>query len=159
MIREAIECIQSTRARYNGEKRNPWDEAECGHHYARAMSSWSAFVALSGFRYHGPDAAVIAVPRVGPEPFQCFWSTATGWGTFALASPAGGATRFTLRVLSGKLPCRSCEVKAGGGATSASLNGKAVAHEIARRNQRVVFRFRDPFTVEESGELQIEVRA
>ena len=159
MIREAIECIQSTRARYDGEKRNPWDEAECGHHYARAMSSWSAFVALSGFRYHGPDAAVIAVPRIGPERFQCFWSTATGWGTFALGPQKGGATRFTLRVLSGKLPCRSCEIKAGSGTTSASLNGKAVSHEIEHRKQRVVFRFHEPLTIEEKGEMQLEVRA
>ena len=159
MIREAIECIQSTRARYDGEKRNPWDEAECGHHYARAMSSWSAFVALSGFRYHGPDGAVIAFPRVGSGRFQCFWSTATGWGTFSHDPTKSQATRFTLRVLSGKLPCRSCEIKAGGGATSASLNGKAVSHEIERPNQRVVFRFHEPLTIEESGELQLEVRA
>ena len=29
------------------------EEAECGHHYARAMASWAAVLALSGFRYHG----------------------------------------------------------------------------------------------------------
>ena len=159
MIREGIECIQNTRARYDGERRNPWDEAECGHHYARAMSSWSGMVALSGFRYHGPDAAVIAVPRVAHDRFQCFWSTATGWGTFSLDQKKGEATRLTVRVLSGKLPCRSCEIKAGSGAASASLNGKAVAHEIERRNQRVVFRFHEPLTVEEKGELQLKVRA
>jgi len=158
MIREAIECIQSTRARYDGEKRNPWDEAECGHHYARAMSAWSALVALSGFRYHGPDAAVVAAPRLGPERFQCFWSTATGWGTFAI-DPKSGATGFSLRVLAGKLPCRSCEIKAGSGATSASLNGKPVAHEVERRNERAVFRFHEPLSIEENGELQLEVRA
>jgi non-lysosomal glucosylceramidase len=45
------ECIGNIRARYDGEKRNPWDEAECGHHYARAMAAWSGVLALSGFRY------------------------------------------------------------------------------------------------------------
>ena len=41
MAREGVECIANIRARYDGEKRNPWDEAECGHHYARAMAAWS----------------------------------------------------------------------------------------------------------------------
>jgi len=31
MIDEGVEYIANTRARYDGEKRNPWDEAECGH--------------------------------------------------------------------------------------------------------------------------------
>ena len=34
MVKEGVECIRNIRARYDGEKRNPWDEAECGHHYA-----------------------------------------------------------------------------------------------------------------------------
>ena len=38
MVREGVECITSIRARYDGERRNPWDEAECGSHYARAMA-------------------------------------------------------------------------------------------------------------------------
>jgi uncharacterized protein (DUF608 family) len=53
MVDQGIECIANIRRRYDGERRNPWDEAECGHHYARAMAAWSAVLALSGFRYHG----------------------------------------------------------------------------------------------------------
>ena len=56
MVREGVECIGNIRARYDGEKRNPWDEAECGHHYARAMAAWSGVLALSGFRYHGRES-------------------------------------------------------------------------------------------------------
>jgi hypothetical protein len=123
------------------------------------MSAWSGVVALSGFRYYGPGAAVIAVPRVGPERFHCFWSTATGWGTFTLEPKEGGAARFTLKVLSGKLPCRSCEIKAAGGNTTASVNGKSVAHRMERQKDRAVVRFNDPVAIEEGQELQLEVRA
>ena len=58
MVREGVEAFENSRRRYDGERRNPWDEAECGHHYARAMSAWSGVLALSGFRYHarGEDA-------------------------------------------------------------------------------------------------------
>ncbi len=41
MIDQGVESIGNIRSRYDGEKRNPWDEAECGHHYARAMASWT----------------------------------------------------------------------------------------------------------------------
>jgi hypothetical protein len=66
--------------------------------------------------------------------------------------------RFTLKVLSGKLPCRSCEIKASGRSSSASANGESVAHQIEHRKDRAVFRFPDPVTIEEGRELQLEVR-
>jgi non-lysosomal glucosylceramidase len=35
----ALTVVEAVRQRHDGERRNPWDEPECGHHYARAMSS------------------------------------------------------------------------------------------------------------------------
>ena len=78
MVEEGVECVKNVRLRYDGERRNPWDEAECGHHYARAMSSWSTVVALSGFFYDGAKSAVTAIPRLPHDRFDCFWATATG---------------------------------------------------------------------------------
>ena len=72
MVEEGVECIHNVRARYDGEKRSPWDEAECGHHYARAMASWTSFVALSGFQFDGPKASVVAVPRSSAQELQLF---------------------------------------------------------------------------------------
>jgi uncharacterized protein (DUF608 family) len=102
LAKEGIECVRNVRARYDGERRNPWNEPECGHHYARAMSSWSALLAASGFHYHGGERAVTiqAAPRT-----RCFWSTATGWGTFRVT--AGGAS---IRVDHGTLTVRSANV-------------------------------------------------
>ena len=102
MTREGIEAVHNVRARYDGERRNPWNEPECGHHYARAMSSWSTFLAASGFRYHGGEQAVVIH---GAPGFRCFWSTATGWGTFRVT--AMGAV---LRVDHGRLAVRTAAV-------------------------------------------------
>ena len=57
---------------------NPFDEAECGHHYARAMASWAAVLAMTGFRYSAVDGAIAfaATARVSTT----FWSTGYGWG-------------------------------------------------------------------------------
>ena len=43
---DGLRCISAIRDRYDGQRRNPFDEAECGHHYARAMASWAA---VAGF--------------------------------------------------------------------------------------------------------------
>ena len=93
LVSQGVECITSVRARYDGERRNPWDEPECGSHYARAMSSWSGVLALNGFRYDGPGRRVTALPRLPVSDFRSFWSTATGWGTFAY-----GPRRQSLRI-------------------------------------------------------------
>lgn len=151
MVREGLECISNIRARYDGEKRNPWDEAECGHHYARAMAAWSGVLAFSGFRYHGPKAAVIVAPLVPRERFTCFWSTATGWGTFSLF---GG---LEIKVLHGTLPCRSCELVAPGTAGGATVDGKTVPHRIERSGSRAVFQFPEPLAISAGSVLKLRI--
>ena len=42
---EAEKVVRDIRSRYDGRKRNPFDEAECGHHYARALAAWSVLKA------------------------------------------------------------------------------------------------------------------
>jgi uncharacterized protein (DUF608 family) len=150
MTREGLESITNVRARYDGEKRNPWDEPECGHHYARAMSAWSGVLALSGFRYHGARAAVTATPRVANERFTCFWSTGTGWGTFSTGLVGEG---LEIKVLHGSLPCRSCEFSGSGAA--ATIDGKAVAHRIKRAGARVVVRFEETVTIAAGSVLRV----
>ena len=43
----AERTVRNIRARYDGAKRNPFDEAECGHHYARALAAWSVYRAFA----------------------------------------------------------------------------------------------------------------
>ena len=137
MVSQGIECITNIRARYDGERRNPWDEAECGSHYARAMAAWTGVLALSGFRYDGPQRRVTAVPRLPVSNFQCFWSTATGWGTFAYG-PGGLSLR--IRLLHGQLPCRTITLVDRGHVmtTRVALDGQALRHSTERRERGVL---------------------
>ncbi|PIB37424.1 hypothetical protein BFP72_05520 [Reichenbachiella sp. 5M10] len=68
--------IKNIRDRYDGLKRNPFNEAECGHNYARAMASWGAVVALSGFQYSAVDQSMAFAPFEG----SMFWSNGSAWG-------------------------------------------------------------------------------
>ncbi len=152
MVEQGIECIENIRRRYDGERRNPWDEAECGHHYARAMASWSAIPALSGFRYHGGEQRLTIDPKVSRERFRCFWATATGWGTFELQ----GGTGFRLRVDSGRLALKTAVLPVAGAA--AAVNGQT-HHEFVPQGSKALFRFREPLVIGEGSELRIRVTA
>jgi hypothetical protein len=157
MVDEGVECVRNIRNRYDGERRNPWDEPECGHHYARAMSSWSTVIALSGFVYDGVKGSVIAVPRLAHDDFRCFWATATGWGRFSYRR-TGGGTEFTLTVLSGTLKCRSCEITAAGETAVASVGSNILANNVERRGGRMVVQLHDVLQLPAKSELRIEVR-
>ena len=99
---EGLRHIGNIRARYDGLKRNPFDEAECGHHYARAMASWGAVLAWSGFHYSGVSQTLTLAPREGKH----FWSNGYAWGTCRIKD-RGGYFRVKLRVLHGALPLRT----------------------------------------------------
>jgi len=43
----AEKVVRDIRSRYDGRKRNPFDEAECGHHYSRALAAWSVLQAYA----------------------------------------------------------------------------------------------------------------
>ncbi len=69
--------------RHDGVRRNPWNEFECGDHYARAMSSWSLLLALSGQRYDGRNSALTFRPAISPDDFRCMYTAADGYGMAA----------------------------------------------------------------------------
>lgn len=83
MVTEALTVIESIRRRHDGNRRNPWNEPACGHHYARGMASWAALLALSGFNYSAVERRLTLTPRVRRTNFRSFWSAPSGWGNFA----------------------------------------------------------------------------
>jgi uncharacterized protein (DUF608 family) len=97
-IENGLKVIEAIRKRYDGSKRNPFDEAECGHHYARAMAAWAAMLALTGFHYSAVQGAMSFAAKDGRH----FWSNGYAWGVCEQRSSAKGVT-VKLSVLGGAL--------------------------------------------------------
>jgi uncharacterized protein (DUF608 family) len=95
----ALKCISNIRDRYDGRKRSPFDEAECGHHYARAMASWAAVLAMTGFGYSGVEKSMTFAARDG----SFFWSNGYAWGTCSFKK-TNKNIQVELSVLHGQLP-------------------------------------------------------
>jgi len=103
MTEEGLSIIKGLDDRYDGARHNPFNEIECGDHYARAMASWGVLLALEDLRYDGPQKMLGFAPRVQPDAFEGFFTAAEGWGT--LAQRRKGAIQYdTVSVAYGKVP-------------------------------------------------------
>jgi hypothetical protein len=82
-VAEGLDIVRAARARYDGRVRNPFNEYECGHWYARALSSYALLQGMTGARYDAIDKVLHLEPRVAGD-FRAFLSTATGYGTIGV---------------------------------------------------------------------------
>lgn len=82
-VKEAVEVVSACRARYDGRSRNPFNEYECGHWYARAMSSYALLQSLGGARYDAVEKTLYLQPSLRGD-YRVFLATATGYGTVGM---------------------------------------------------------------------------
>ncbi len=80
MVEQGLEIVRGCRDRYDGCVRNPFNEYECGHWYARAMASYALLQGLTGARYDALEKTLYLEPVLKGD-FKSFISTATGYGT------------------------------------------------------------------------------
>ncbi len=156
MISEGLRIVESTRSRFDGEKRNPWNEAECGYHYARPMAGWGPLLALSGFGYSGTEKTVIAIPLAGPDDYFSFWSAGTGWGGFSLRRQ-GHQTQFALSVTEGRLDVRKLIINARNAAAAATgrVGNRTVTFRTERQGDDVSFVFTTDLSLRPGDELVV----
>jgi uncharacterized protein (DUF608 family) len=81
-VEKGLEIVRACRDRYDGRVRNPFDEYECGHWYARAMSSYGMLQGLTGVRYDAVTQEMFINSKIGD--FTSFISTETGFGNIGL---------------------------------------------------------------------------
>jgi uncharacterized protein (DUF608 family) len=81
-VEKGLDIVRTARARYDGRVRNPFNEYECGHWYARAMSSYGMLQGLTGVRYDALEQKMYIDSKIGD--FTSFISTATGFGNISL---------------------------------------------------------------------------
>jgi len=149
MVEEGLEIVKAVRDRYDGEKRNPWNEIECGSNYARSMSSYALLLALSGFKIDMVKGEIeFNPPRMQNGEFKCFWSTGTGWGVIEI-NP--GKVSLTVKYGSLRIKAISLPFLGDRKISSVIVNGKEVKYE--RYENKILFI--EPFSLEEGEDLTI----
>ena len=135
---EGLAVTRAIHDRYDASRRNPWNEVECGDHYARSMAGYGVFIAASGFEYHGPHGHIGFAPRLTPDNFKCAFTSAEGWGGFS-QQIAQGKTTAVLTLRWGKLRVNTLALAATAAtAVQVTLNGKALAVKFAADGPRLL---------------------
>lgn len=119
MVEEGLRIVKGIRDRYDGEKRNPWNEMECGSNYARSMASYALLLSFSGFSFDMRDG------RLGFKPMydgKFFWSCDGAWGTFCCDN---GSAEFD--VLYGKVGLKHIVLPDVQSISDVTLNDQDVA--------------------------------
>ncbi len=117
MITEGLEILSAVRARYDGTRRNPYNEIECGDHYSRAMAGWGALDAYTGASY---DAATGSL-RLGRRASRYPLFAGSMWGEVVV-----GDDVISLRCLGGSAALRSFDV----------TDARIAAVELSRSSDR-----------------------
>ncbi len=158
MITEALAICRGIHERYHPAKHNPFNEIECGDHYARGMASWSVLTGLSGFEYHGPKRQLGFAPRMNADDFRAVFTAAEGWGTLT-QTRAGSKQKNRIEVAWGTLPVKSLAFELPEGATlkdtSVNLGGNAIAASAKQKGQRVVVTLADETVIVEGQAIEV----
>ena len=79
---KGVRVISNVRERFAGKTRNPFDEAECGRHYSRAMIAWGLFLAWTGQKFNAKKKTLSFRKELGNSSLP--WYTGAAWGTVTL---------------------------------------------------------------------------
>jgi len=157
MVLEGLAVTRTIHDRYHASRRNPWNEIECGDHYARSMASYGVFLAACGYRYHGPKGFLAFAPRLTPENFRAPFTTAEGWGTFSQQRD-GKEQRETLELKWGKLRLRSLAFDVPQNTTTTHVR---VAAQTAFRHhmdgETVIIELADDVVLEAGQKLEVVI--
>jgi non-lysosomal glucosylceramidase len=104
MTDEGLRLLRAIQGRYDGSRRNPFNEIECGDHYSRAMAGFSVLEACTGAWYDA-WAGHLRLGR-GCERYPLL--AGTGWGE---VTTAGDAVSF--RVLGGTVRVGQLSLQSG----------------------------------------------
>jgi len=156
LVHEGLAIVKGVRERHDGQRRNPWNEFECGSHYARSMASWAVLTALSGYHFDLPNRTLGFCPRLAADDWQAFWSADQGWGLYSQALEQGRG-EATLSVAYGHLALQhlilgSIDRRVDAHAT---LGDQPVAVQASLQDGSLVLSFAQPVNVAPGRALRV----
>ena len=141
---DGLKVVKAIRDRYDGKKRNPWNEIECGSNYARSMASYALIPIMSGFEFDMPHKYIGFNPYK-TDNFQAIWSLADAWGEVKV-----DGNKVVISVAEGEIALKALGLKFCEKVSSLKIDGNATDFEF----ENGILSF-DEVTVEDKLEIEV----
>jgi hypothetical protein len=151
-VEKGLEIVRAARKRYDGRIRNPFNEFECGHWYARAMSSYGLIQGLTGLTYDAVERKMKIDSKVGDD-FSSFVCARSGWGNLRSED-----NEITLMVVHGYLDLQELHFTREGsfsGIRKMTLGQDDISFELEQEGNLTKVRFGKLLKLDEGDELVI----
>ena len=132
LVKEGLELVCAIRDRYDGKKRNPYAEIECGSSYARSMASFT-LPAVFARSVADMTKGVLSFDPIVEGDFRSVWFTGDAWGQY---ERTGAVT--VIRVLSGKLALKGVRLPYLSGVSSVQCDGRQVAFDFDEKGGQII---------------------
>ncbi|RKX38627.1 MAG: hypothetical protein DRP64_15415, partial [Verrucomicrobia bacterium] len=162
MVTEGLSIIKGIDERYQPPVHNPYNEVECGDHYARAMASWGAYLALAGFDYHGPKGEITFAPKFFKDNYKAAFTLAEGWIQFEQTKDSKDRQIDTIKVVNGKAKLNKLTFElidaTAKGKAKVAVNGKKVAAKSSLEDGKVVIILKSGLELEKGDVLTVAIK-
>ncbi len=159
MLEKGLAIGKAIYDRYQPQDRNPYNEIECSDHYARAMSSYSAFMAVCGYQYDGPSGRLAFGPKMQHEDFRAAFTTAEGWGQFT-QTVKDVRQENSIELRYGKLQLQQLTLDLAPGTKSgqatATLDGRTIPAVFKTDGNRLVATFPGGLNIDNGQTLRVK---
>ena len=157
MVQEGLAVTRAIHDRYHASRRNPYNEIECGDHYARSMASHGVFISLCGFECHGPQKHLGFAPKITPENFKAPFIAAEGWGSYTQRIDNAKLTA-EIAVRHGKLPLTTLALEHDEGDTvNVKLGNIILPATLKRTGKRILITLATPAEIATGGKLVVTI--
>ncbi len=139
-LEEGERMIAAVRDRYDGKKRNPFNEIECGSNYSRSMAAFALIPIYGGFVCDAGAGYMRFEPKL-PGDFNGMWFMKGSWGKAEI----GEGARLTVegkpvKVRSFELPFLPAEIRIDGAKAAFRVEGaRAVLESAATAEKEITF--------------------
>lgn len=125
LIKEGLNVIEAVRDRYDGKKRDPFSEIECGANYARSMATFAFPALFSGYSFDMTKGEIGFAP-IENSLHRTFWSVDGAWGTAEI-----GENGVTLSVLWGSIALSAFRIPFASRIGTVSADGNPVSFTVS----------------------------
>lgn len=141
---ESETMVKAVRDRYDGEKRNPWNEIECGSNYARSMAAFALLPLYSGFSFDMTKKHIGFSP-ISADGGEYLFSIGNTWGRAHITN-----NKHTIAVYGSPLTLASYGIGEGRAARAVRADGEEISFRV--EGGKLIL---DPIIIEKTLEIEL----